>query len=257
MTVDVDHAVEGPEEAPALVLSNSLGTTRGMWEAQAAALSRSFRVVRYDSRGHGDSPVPKGPYSIADLGGDVVALLDRLGIERASFCGLSIGGTTGIWLGVNAADRIERLVLCCTAAELGPRQQWIERAALVRVDGTAPLADATMDRWFTPEFQEAQPEQVRTMRAALIATPGEGYAASCDALRDFDMRAELGRVAPPTLVIAGDDDPVGTPERSHELADGIPGARLETIAHARHMAAVEQPDAVTAALLEHLEGVTA
>lgn len=257
MTVNVDHVVEGPEDAPALVFSNSLGTTRQMWGAQAAALSRSFRVVRYDTRGHGGSPVPEGPYSVADLGADVVALLDRLGLERASFCGLSIGGATGIWLGVNAADRFERLVLCCTAAELGPRQQWIERAALVRVDGTAPLADATMDRWFSPEFQEAEPERVKEMREALIATPAEGYAGCCDALRDFDMRAELGEVSVPTLVIAGDDDPVGTPERSHELADGIPEARLEVIAHARHLAAVEQTEAVSDALLEHLKGVTA
>lgn len=253
MTVAVHHRLDGPEDGPVLVLSNSLGTTSEMWDDQAAALSERFRVLRYDTRGHGASPVPPGPYSIADLAGDVIALLDRLEIERASFCGLSIGGMTGMWLGAHAPARLDRLVLCCTAPRLPPREQWVERAATVRAQGTAPLADATLGRWFTPAFADRAPETLERVRRTLLATPPEGYAACCEAIGELDLRAELAEVRAPTLVIAGADDPVGTPEIARDIAAAISGARLVVVPEARHLANIEQPETVTRALMEHLD----
>jgi 3-oxoadipate enol-lactonase len=249
----VHHHVEGPEGAPGLVLSNSLGTDHRMWDEQARALSATHRVVRYDTRGHGRSPVPPGPYSIDDLGGDVLELLDTLGLERVSFCGLSIGGMTGMWLGVNAPERIDRLVLCCTAPRLGPREQWMERAATVRARGVGAVVEATLERWFTPEFSGRRPEVVQRVREMFLGTPAEGYASCCQAIGDMDLWDALGAIRAPTLVLAGDDDPVGTPEIARDIADAISGARLLVLARARHLANVEQPEAVTRALREHLE----
>jgi 3-oxoadipate enol-lactonase len=252
LSVEVAHWLEGPGDAPVVVMSNSLGTTHEMWDPVAGTLSRRFRVLRYDARGHGSSPVPDGPYTVADLGGDVLALLDRLDLPRASFCGLSIGGITGLWLGVHAAERIERLVLCCTAANLPPPEQWLDRAAQVRAAGVAPQANATVERWFTPDFRSRDPQTVRRMREMLVSTPAEGYASCCEALADFDMRDELGAIRAPTLVIAGAHDPVGTPERARHLEAAIDGARL-LVLPTRHLAAVEQPEALSQALEEHFE----
>jgi 3-oxoadipate enol-lactonase len=251
MTVEVRHRLEGPEEAPVLVFSNSLGTTSEMWDREAAALAGRFRVLRYETRGHGGSAAPPGPYSIAELGADVTALLDRLEIERASFCGLSIGGMTGLWLGANAPDRLEALAVCCTGPQLPPPGMWVERAAQVRTDGLAGLLDATVQRWFRPEFVAANPDTIERVKKSFLTTDPEGYAGCCEAVAAFDMRERLGEVRPPTLVIAGSDDPVGTPERARELEAGIRGARLVSLP-ARHLAAVEQPDPFTEALLEHL-----
>jgi 3-oxoadipate enol-lactonase len=252
VTVEVRHRIAGPEDAPVLVFSNSLGTTSEMWDEQAAALGDRFRILRYETRGHGGSPAPPGPYSIADLGADVIALLDRLEIRRASFCGLSIGGMTGLWLGASAADRLEALAVCCTGARLPPPEMWADRAAKVRAEGVAGLVEATIERWFRPEFIEANPAAIERVRATFLTTDPEGYASCCEALAGSDMRGELGRVTPSTLIVAGSDDPVGTPERARELESGIPEARLVTLA-ARHLAAVEQPHAFTEALGEHLD----
>jgi 3-oxoadipate enol-lactonase len=254
MSFAVSHRIEGPEEAPVLAFSNSLGTTGAMWDQQAAALAGRFRILRYDVRGHGDTPAPPGPYSLAELGGDVIALLDRLGIERVSFCGLSIGGMTGLWLGANAPERLSSLTVCCTGAQLPPREQWVERAALVRAEGMEPVVEATIERWFRPQFIEGNPAAVERIRSAFVATDPEGYAGCCEALGDADLRAQLAGVEPPTLVIAGEDDPVGTPERVRELEAEIPRARLIDLP-ARHLANVEQPGPFTAALLEHLDAV--
>jgi 3-oxoadipate enol-lactonase len=251
MSVEVQHRLEGPEGAPVLAFSNSLGTTGEMWDEQAAALSDRFRILRYEARGHGDSPAPPGPYSIAGLGGDLVALLDRLGIESVSFCGLSIGGMTGLWLGANAPERIEALAICCTGAQLPPAEMWIERAATVRAEGVAAVVDATVERWFSPEFIEGNPATIEQVRRTFLTTDPEGYAGCCEALAEFDMRGELGAVKPPTLVIAGDDDPVGTAERVRELEAGILSARLVTLP-GRHLVAVEQPELFGEALLQHL-----
>jgi 3-oxoadipate enol-lactonase len=230
-----------------LVLSNSIGTTLALWEPQLPAFTRAFRVLRYDQLGHGRSEVPPGPYTVELLGRALADLLDELEIERCSFCGLSLGGAVGQWLAASAPERIDRLVLASTSAFFGPPERWIERAALVRADGAEPIADATMARWFTPAFRDPSP-----FRAALVATPREGYAACCDALRDWDFRDRLASISSPTLVLVGAADPATTPSDARVLADGIPGARLTVIPGAAHLLNVEQPEAFTRAALEHL-----
>ena len=174
-TVEVHHLLEDPEEAPVLVLSNSLGTTLGMWDEQAPALNERFRLLRYDHRGHGGSPVPPGPYKIEDLGRDVLALLDRLGVERFSFCGLSIGGMVGMWLAGEAPERVERLVLCCTSARFAP-ETFDSRARTVRAEGVSAIADAVVERWLTPALHTSRPDVVEWARRMLLDTPAEGYA---------------------------------------------------------------------------------
>jgi len=248
------HRLDGPDDAPVLVLSNSLGTRHTMWDAQAPALVEGFRLLRYDTRGHGQSDVPDGPYSMDDLGRDVLALLDQLGIERASFCGLSLGGMIGIWLGINAPERIEKLVLCSTTAHFPPAEEWTRRADVVRSsEGVAGLAHATLERWFTPGFHERRPDELERFRQMLITTAGEGYAGCCEAIREMDMRDEAGGIEAPTLVIAGDDDPSTPPDWNRDLADAIPSAGYHLIADARHISNVAQPREFTDALLRHLE----
>ena len=175
-TVELHHRIQGPEDAPVLVLANSLGTTLEMWDAQAPALGEKYRLVRYDHRGHGGSPVPPGPYAMDDLGRDVLALMDLLGVERFSFCGLSVGGMVGMWLGSEAPERIERLVLCCTAARFDPSGAWDERARAVRAGGVGAVADAVLRRWFTPAFSEEHPEVLDWAGGMLREAPAEGYA---------------------------------------------------------------------------------
>ena len=253
-TVEVHYLLEGPEDAPVLVLSNSLGTTPAMWDEQTPTLSERFRLVRYDHRGHGGSPVPPGPYTIEDLGGDVLALLDRLGIERVSFCGLSLGGMVGMWLASEAPERVERLVLCCTSARFAP-DTFDSRARTVRADGVGAIADAVVERWFTPAFCEGRPEVAECARRMLLETPAEGYAGCCEALRDADLSGTLGTISAPTLVVAGADDPAAPPEEAELISDSIPEASLEVIPDAAHLANIEQPEAVTQAILDHLSPV--
>lgn len=247
----VHHRVDGPGSGPAVVLSGSLGTTLAMWEPQAEALATRYRVVRYDHRGHGASPVPPGPYTIADLGSDVLALLDELELERVSFCGLSIGGMVGMWLGANAPDRIDRLVLACTLPWLPPPEQWRERAALVRARGIEAVVDGVLERWFTPA---APPELVEHFRSMLLGTPREGYAGCCEAIGALDLRPALGTIRAPTLVVTGAGDPTIPPEKGEELAAAIPGARHVTIPDARHVPSAERSGEFTAHLLAHLQG---
>lgn len=248
------HVVDGPAGAPALVLSSSLGATLEMWEPQVVPLARCFRVVRYDRRGHGRSPVAAGAATIDDLGGDLVELLDKLAIERVSCCGLSLGGVEGMWLAVHAPQRVERLALCCTAASFAPRQDWVDRAATVRAHGMGAIVDAVLGRWFRPSFRDAHPEVVARFREMLLSTPAEGYAACCDALADADLTARLGEILAPTLVLTGSDDPVVPPAAGEALGAAIPGATHTIVEGAAHIANVEQPDAFTAALLRHLGG---
>lgn len=253
MSTELHHRFEGPEDAPVLVLSNSLGAALEMWDDQAPPLAEHFRLLRYDARGHGRSPVPDQPCSIADHGRDVLALLDAEGIERVSFCGLSMGGMTGMWLAINAPERIDRLVLCCTSAHMPPPEVWDDRAATVRAEGMEAVLDATIERWFTPAALEERPEAVARIRQGVLDTPPEGYAACCEAIRDMDLRAELGRITAPTLVIAADEDPSTPPdEHGRVIADSIEGARMVVIERARHLANVEHPERVTRELLNHL-----
>ena len=243
------YRLDGPHGAPPLLLCNSLGTTLEMWDQQVAPLTAQFRLVRYDRRGHGRSPVPPGPYSLADLGRDVLDLLDDLGIERVSFCGLSIGGMVGMWLASEAPQRIDRLVLCSAAPSLPPREQWLERATRVRAEGVAAIADAALHRWFTPLAPDSLRQSFRTM---LVATPAEGYASCCEALADVDLRDRLGAIEAPTLVVTGDGDPVAPPESGDQLAAAISGARHVTVAGARHISNAEQPSTFTQYVLAHL-----
>lgn len=250
---DVHHVVEGPDDAPVLVLAPSLGTTSAVWDPQLPALAERLRVVRYDTRGHGASPVPPGRYEIADLGADVLALLDRLGVARASFCGLSIGGMTGMWLAAHAPERIDRLVLCCTAARLGPPERWAQRAATVlETGGTAAIAGPVVERWLTPPFARRHPEVVARLRAMLESSPPEGYAACCGAIERMDLRGDLAAIAAPTLVIAGRDDTASPLEHAQTIAAGIAGARLAVIDEAAHLANVERPEVVTREILDHV-----
>jgi 3-oxoadipate enol-lactonase len=193
-----------------------------------------------------------GPYSIADLGSDLLALLDRLGIERVSLCGLSIGGMISMWVASHAPERIERLVLCCTAAQLGPRDSWLERAAAVRADGVEVVADAVLARWFTPTFANAHPDVIERMRGILTATPREGYASCCEAIADMDLIDDLAAITAPTLVLAGSDDPATPPEHGRRIASLIAGARFDTVSPGAHLATVERPDLTTAMILRFL-----
>ena len=254
-TVELHHRIEGPEDAPVLVMANSLGTTMQMWDPQAPVFRESFRLVRYDHRGHGGSPVPPGPYAMDDLGGDVLALMDRLGVERFSFCGLSIGGLVGMWLGSEAPERVERLVLCCTAARFDPPDAWEARAKSVRAGGVGAVADAVLERWFTPAFREERPEVLEWAGGMLRNTSAEGYAGCCEAIRDADLGPGLGRISAPTLVIAGSEDPAAPVEKAQIVRDGIPNARLAVVERAAHIANVENPDEVTGEILDHLQPV--
>ncbi|AGL17806.1 3-oxoadipate enol-lactonase [Actinoplanes sp. N902-109] len=246
------HELTGPAGAPPLLLINSLGADLSMWDPQVDALSAEFRVIRYDARGHGASAVPEGRYALADLGRDALDLLDHLGIARAHVCGLSLGGMTGMWLAAHAPDRVDRLILCCTSALLGPKSMWAGRAATVLRDGTGAIADAAVRRWVTPGFAAAHPRAVARLREMVAATPPVGYAGACAAIEDLDLRADLARITAPTLVIAGADDPATPPAHGAAIAAGIAGARFEVLSPAAHLATYEQPETVNRILLEAL-----
>ncbi|MFE2431125.1 3-oxoadipate enol-lactonase [Streptomyces sp. NPDC059373] len=251
MTTLLHHRVDGADTAPPLILGPSLGTSLAVWDAQVPALARTHRVVRYDLPGHGGSParLVQAGATMGDLGRLVLELADSLGIETFAYAGVSLGGAVGTWLAVNHPDRIGSLALMCTSARFGEPAGWQERAALVRAEGTDPVAGSAAGRWFTPDFvgEPAAEALVADMRAA----DPEAYAACCDALAAFDLRAELPKITAPTIVIAGREDPATPPAHARELADGIPGASLTEVAHASHLANVERPAPVLAALLGH------
>jgi len=242
--VAVRHRLDGPPGAPLLILSSSLGTSGELWRPQLAALAGARRVLRYDHRGHGGSPVPLGPYRIADLGRDLLALLDVVGVARADVAGLSLGGMVAMWVAAHAPDRVRRLALLCTSANFGPPEPWLERAATVRAAGTAAVADAVVARWFTPAFREREPGTVAWARNMLIDTPAEGYAACCEAIAGLELAPELDRITAPTLVVAGADDPAAPPDAAQSVAAGIAGSRLEVV-DGVHLLNVERPAAVT------------
>jgi len=249
---ELRHEFRGKRGSPALVFTGSLGTDLTMWLPQSDVLKPHFCTLRYDIRGHGASEVPPGPYSMDDLGSDLVALMDHVGIERASLCGLSIGGMISMWVAAHAPERVNRLVLCCTSAQLGPASAWIDRAATVRADGVEAIADVVLDRWFTPGFAAAHPELIERMRAKLIATPREGYAGCCEAIAAMDLTGDLPRITAPTLVISAAEDPSIPPEHGRRIAELIPGARFELVPDARHIASIEQADRMTALIQEFL-----
>lgn len=247
------YRLEGAVDAPVLVLSNSLGTDMGMWAPQLDALKAKFLVLRYDQRGHGASDAPSGGYSIDRLGRDVVELTEALGIQRFHFCGLSLGGMVGQWLGVRESTRLDRLILANTTAYMGPPSGWDARIEAVLKDGMAPLADASIMRWFTPDFVASSPEAISPIVTMLRQTSPVGYAGCCAAIRDMDQRRTAALVEVPTLVIGGSADPATPPEHARALATTISGAALRMV-DAAHLSNVEQPSEFTAAVLDHLTG---
>jgi 3-oxoadipate enol-lactonase len=255
-TIDADGCpinveIEGPERAPVLMLSNSLGTDLHMWDPQAPELARHFRLLRYDRRGHGRSGVPKGPYSMERLGRDVLAILDALSIAKISWCGLSMGGMVGQWLGANAPQRIERLILSNTACHYPDKTMWHDRMKAVQDGGVEAVVERSLNAWFTAAFRERAPEAVARMGDMLRATPVDGYLGCCAAVRDMDHRQLLAKISAPTLVIAGRHDPA-TPVAANEyVRSHIPGASL-TLLDAAHISNVEQPDAYTDTVLGFL-----
>lgn len=247
------YRIDGRPGRPWLLLCNSLGTDLHMWDAQIADLGEDFRVLRYDRRGHGGSGTPPPPYTIADLGGDALALLDALGVEHVHFCGLSIGGLVGQWLGLHAASRLDRLVLCATAARIGTRESWQARDAQVREQGLAGLVEATAQRWFTPAFLEARPEVAEAILATFRATSADGYRGCCAALAEVDFRPHLHRIGVPVLAVSGNDDPVCPPADLQAIADGVADGRHVSVP-GRHICNVESPQAFNAAVRAFLGG---
>jgi 3-oxoadipate enol-lactonase len=243
--------VEGPERAPVLMLSNSLGTTLHMWNGQVAPFTQHFRLVRYDRRGHGKSGVPKGPYTMDRLGRDVLAVLDGLGIKKINWCGLSMGGMVGQWLGANAPERIERLVITNTSSYFPDKNAWNDRLKLVREKGVAAFAAANMERWFTKGFLERAPQAVAPIREMFAATALEGYIACGEAVRDMDHRDLLPKIKAPTLVIIGKHDPATTPEAGEYIRSHIPGA-AQVVLDAAHISNIEQSAAYSAAVVDFL-----
>ncbi|MEU6646473.1 3-oxoadipate enol-lactonase [Saccharomonospora sp. NPDC046836] len=250
----VNYVADGPADGEVVVLSGSIGSNLSMWDPQVEPLtSAGFRVVRYDQRGHGRTPVPSGPCTLADLGGDVVELLDSLGVERAHFVGLSLGGMTGMWLGIHEPARIASLVLCCTSAGLGTPQMWAERARTARTEGMAAIADGSIQRWFTQDWLTANPQLAREYHHMTATTPAEGYAACCAAIGEMDLVDDLLKISAPTLVISGADDPATPPEEHGRLiADAVAGARFEVVEQAAHLGNVEQPQRFSELIIEGL-----
>jgi 3-oxoadipate enol-lactonase len=246
------YRFDGPEDAPVLVLANSLGTDHHVWDGLIPNLTSRYRVLRYDARGHGQSDAPPGEYKMEVVARDVLDILDHAGVDKVRYAGLSWGGAAGQWLAANAPERFERLVLANSGAFFGTPEIWQGRMDAVRKGGLEAIAEPTMERWFTEGFRKAHPDQVEAVKQLLLQTPVEGYASSCAALRDTDFRPYLPRITVPTLVIGGLHDTASPPERSGELADTIPGARLVMLDCA-HMALVEQRQQFEAVMIGFLE----
>jgi 3-oxoadipate enol-lactonase/4-carboxymuconolactone decarboxylase len=253
---DLHWREDGPSEAPPLVLLNSIGATTEMWTPLLAPLAEQFHVVRIDHRGHGPSPAgePGSPCRIDDLGRDVLAVLDRLELGAVHLAGVSIGAMTSMWLAAHHAARVRRLAVLCTSAYLPPAQGWLDRAVIVRAEGMEAVADASVDRWITRELTARDPELVARLRAMILSVDREGYAQCCEAIAAMDLRDDLPRIAAPTLVLAGAEDPATPPSHGEVIAAGIAGARLELLSPAAHLATVEQPGQIARALLAHFGG---
>ncbi|MEJ8574584.1 3-oxoadipate enol-lactonase [Microbaculum marinum] len=249
----IHYEVTGNPLKPWLVLSNSLGTDIGFWDDQVGVLESDFRILRYDTRGHGGSGAPEGDYTFEQLGGDVLAVMDAAGADTARFCGLSMGGTTGLWLAINAPQRFEQLVLCNTGAKIGDASVWQPRIDAVKSDGIAPIVEGVVERWFTEGFRQAEPKTVDRIRAMILRTSPAGYAGCCAALRDTDLRAGMQAIRLPTLVVAGAHDPATPPALSEEIRAAIPGSRMVTLP-AAHLSNIEARAEFNDAVSDFLKG---
>ncbi|HEY3775740.1 MAG TPA: 3-oxoadipate enol-lactonase [Solirubrobacteraceae bacterium] len=252
--VALHHESDGPAGAPAMLLGGSLGTSLAMWEPQLAALTERRLVIRFDHRGHGGSPVPAGPYTIAQLGTDVIALMDRLRIARADYAGVSIGGMVGQWLAIHAPDRIRRLVVVSSAPDTLNPDAFRERARTVRHAGASePIASAVVANWFTEPYAASHPDVVATHRQMIVETPVEGYASCCEAVAAHDVAGGLGAVRAPTLVISGAQDHAIPASQGERIAAAVPDARFELLDPGSHLASVERADEVNRLISDHLE----
>ena len=250
-------SIEGPDAAPVVILANPIGTTRAIWDAQARVLAEDFRLLRFELRGHGapgaQSDAPPGPYSIAELGTDVLGLMGEYDLTAAAYCGISIGGMIGLWLAANAPERISSLVVCCAAITPMPsRQAWLDRAALVRSSGMAAISEMVPPRWFPPDFIAREPAAVAFVMDMLHGTDPEGYAGCGEAIAGVDLRPALGTIKAPTLVIAGTEDTAAPPWQGAMTATGITDSRLRVMRGASHLAPYQTPGPVTAAIRAHL-----
>jgi 3-oxoadipate enol-lactonase len=257
--VHLAASMEGPDGAPVVILANPIGTTRAIWDAQVRLLRDDFRLLRFELRGHGEpgarSDAPPGPYSIAELGTDVLGLMREAGVAAAAYCGISLGGMIGLWLAANAPDRIRSLIVCCTAITPMPsRQAWLDRAALVRSAGMTAIREMIPPRWFTSGFIARRPDSVAAVMDMLLGTDPEGYAGCGEAIADLDLRPALASIKAPTLVIAGADDVAAPPWQGAQTALGIAGSRLTVIRGSAHLAPYQTPGPVNAAVLAHLRG---
>jgi 3-oxoadipate enol-lactonase len=257
--VDVDGTrlrclVEGPEEAPAIVFLNSLGTDLDLWDPQVEALRSRFRIVRHDARGHGASDAPKGPYSIELLGGDVLSLLDRFEIERVHLCGVSMGGLVALWLAANHPERVERAIFASTAIKIGSNDFWDERARAVEAGGMTAIRETVIQRFLTSSFREASPKMASKVEATLESTPPAGYVASCLAVRDADLTGTVGSIRAPSLIIAGAEDVATPPSDAEKLHERIAGSELVVLDDASHLCNLEQPERFNQAVLAFLGG---
>ncbi|MEW6452831.1 MAG: 3-oxoadipate enol-lactonase [Pseudomonadota bacterium] len=243
--------VEGPANAPVLMMSNSLGTDLHMWDDQAPAFSKQFRLVRYDRRGHGKSGAPKGPYTMDRLGKDVLAIVDALGVKKFNWCGLSMGGMVGQWLGANAPDRVEKLIVSNTHYFYPDKQPWHDRIKFAQEKGLAALAPMQMERWFTKGFREKNTQAIGRITEMFAATPLDGFIGCCEAVRDMDFRQSTPTITVPTMVIVGSQDPATPPAAGEDIHKMIKGSKLVAI-DAAHLSNVEQPKAYTDAVLNFL-----
>ena len=252
MSVEVAYWWVGDRAKPVLVLSSALGTSRAVWENQHV-LGDDYSLLLYDHRGLGESPAPPGPYGVADLGADVIALLDRLGLDSVALCGLSLGGLVGLWLAAHHPSRIHTLVAMAALSRLQPAQRYIERAAAVRADGIEPVASGVVARWFTPQFAEMHPSTLKRFTDELAGMSAEGYASCCEAIATCDLRTDIHKIAARTLIIAGAEDPVVPASSAVMFSASFHDASVAVVPDAAHLVNVEQPDIVNRLVLEHLK----
>lgn len=248
----IHYQTFGDQTKPAIIFSNSLGTQYSMWQPQIDFFQDHYYVVCYDTRGHGKSSAPQGPYTLAQLGEDVIALLDHLHVEKANFCGISMGGLTGQWLAIHHPDRFKHIIIANTAAKIGQEQAWLDRAQLVRKQGLQPIADTAAARWFTAGFIEAHAETVKQLSENLAKGSAEGYASCCEALAKADLRSDLKKITLPVLIIAGQQDPVTSVADGQAMQNAIPHSQLFEI-EASHISNIEQAQAFNHAVFDFIQ----